>query len=106
MSPSVKPTGASEKVKVTFELLSVSDSAVSTMSMVTVGFLVSIVTVSGVAASLALSAASVNLPASTVTEPWPSKPSSAGKGGGGWVASALPQPGRAGEGRGGEEGGR
>ena len=39
----------------------------------------SIVTLSGVPVAPSLSAASVNLPASMVTEPWPSKPSSAVK---------------------------
>ena len=56
ISPCVKPTGASEKVKVTFELLSLSLSDVSTMSNATVGFLVSSVTESWVAATLSLSA--------------------------------------------------
>ena len=37
MSPSVNPTGASLKAKVTSELLSVSLSAVSTISITTVG---------------------------------------------------------------------
>ena len=46
MSAAVKSTGASLKVKVTTELLSLSLSAASTMSTVTVGFRVSIVTVS------------------------------------------------------------
>ena len=46
MSLAVKPTGASLKVKVTTELLSLSLSAPSTMSTVTVGFCVSMVTVS------------------------------------------------------------
>ena len=46
MSAAVKSTGASLKVKVTTELLSPSFSAASTMSTVTVGFSVSIGTVS------------------------------------------------------------
>ena len=46
MSAAVKSTGASLKVKVTTELLSLSLSAASTMSTVTVGFSVSMVTVS------------------------------------------------------------
>ena len=51
MSATVEATGASLKVKVTTELLSPSLSEPSTMSTVTVGLRVSIVTVSDPAAA-------------------------------------------------------